>query len=127
MAASIRLRRGNRSQLPPEAPEGEVLLTLDTSELFFGEGPGNGLRRLGGFQRTFDLTSQIDGSRRVFNLGQSYVAESAKPFLNGLRLMPSAYTETNPEAGVITLVVAPTYNADPELSDALLIDCVTQL
>lgn len=37
MSSSIRLKRGNKADLPPSALPGEPLVTLDTKELFIGD------------------------------------------------------------------------------------------
>jgi hypothetical protein len=43
MSASIRVKRGLYSNLPADAPVGELLATTDTQQLFIGDGTGNAL------------------------------------------------------------------------------------
>jgi len=123
MAVIIKIRRGLKSDLPLEAELGEALWTTDTQELFFGNGPSQALKKHGTTELTFDLTSQVDSVRVLFTVPVSYLPGSLKPMLNGMRLRPSEFVETNPSLGQFTLSFAPTYDADPNKLDTVLVDC----
>jgi hypothetical protein len=123
MAVVIKLRRGLKVDLPLEAELGEGLWTTDTQELYFGQGAGLPLKKHGATDKTFDLTSQVDGVRVEFTIPMAYIPGSAKPMLNGIRLRPSEFTENSPGAGKFTLSFAPTYNINPNLSDSIIVDC----
>lgn len=100
MPVSIRLRRGPKSHLPAEAELGETLLTTDTGELYFGMGPGQPIRKIGGAQvYGEDLTGNIDGVSITFSTLHPYVPGSLRVTYCGARLRrsaPAEFTETNP-------------------------------
>jgi hypothetical protein len=100
MSVTIKLRRGQKSQLPTEAALGEALLTLDTKELYFGMGAGVPVRKVGGEIKVEDVTGHIDGTLVDFPTQHEYVPGSLRVTYNGARLrklgVQPEFEETSP-------------------------------
>ena len=114
MAVTIKLRRGRKQDLPPEASDGEALVTIDSGEIFLGMGAGQPLKAIGGsgggssgtIIDDEDLSIYVNGQRDTFKVQNSrYLPGSLKVFVNGMRLRKSAlantyhFTETDPGSG----------------------------
>lgn len=60
-----------------------------------------------------DLSSQVDGIKVLFNVGESYLAGSLKVYIDGARVFRGTdvgnwrFVETNNTAGTFTMSIAP--------------------
>ena len=119
MAVAIKMRRGVRAQLPIEAEEGELLLTLDTSELFYGRGVGNEVGKIGGkWHVDVDLSSQANGSTNIFTTPLPYKPNTLRVFKNMGKLRKSKggatydVTEVDNMAGTFRIEGYPPISGD---------------
>lgn len=106
MATIILIRRGQKQDLPTEAPQGELLLTLDTGELFFGQGPGLPLKPVASqLVKGVDLSNQVDGLTKNFVVPEAFVPGSLEVEYNGVTQLNTVgqtvreITEVNPANG----------------------------
>ena len=95
---SALVRRGPFISLPSDAPRGELLVTLDTAQLFMSLGDGNGLLELGG-----KIKDDVESSSTYtwsINKIKTYVNDKiVTSGASGVRLTISDIAPTSPENG----------------------------
>lgn len=119
----IKLRGGEKNDLPLSAELHEVLLVRDTGELYYGMGLGQPLLKIGGgYVPDKDITDQIDGTKNTFSVGEAFAPGSLVVYYCMTRLRKSIgsnqydVSEVNADAGEFIL-----HNRQPQPGDVLIV------
>ena len=91
------VRRGPYASLPIDAPRGELLVTLDTAQLFMSLGAGNGLLEVGG--KINDGMSSGTGYTWSIDKIKNELAKAVVSDTSGVRITISDTAPTSPVNG----------------------------